>query len=47
MMALASLATTEAQERKLLTMEDAILSRQLTPQWCYTGWGTDAKGKTS
>ncbi|MBQ1964721.1 MAG: DPP IV N-terminal domain-containing protein, partial [Tidjanibacter sp.] len=46
MMALASLTTTEAQERKLLTMEDAILSRQLTPQWCYTGWGTDAKGKT-
>ena len=46
MMALASLSTTEAQERKLLTMEDAILSRQLTPQWYYTGWGTDAKGKT-
>ena len=46
LMALTSLANVGAQERKLLSMEDAILSRQLSPQWYYTAWGTDAKGKT-
>ena len=42
----AALYGAEAQERKLLTMEEAILSRELVPQNIYTVWGADAKGKT-
>ncbi|MBO7197882.1 MAG: S9 family peptidase [Tidjanibacter sp.] len=35
----------QAQERKLLTMEETILSRELVPQNIFVIWGEDAKGK--
>ena len=46
MLGLAVTYSAQAQERKLLTMEDAILSRELVPQNLNTLWGTDSKGKT-
>ena len=46
MLGLAVAYSAQAQERKLLTMEDAILSRELVPQNLNTLWGTDSKGKT-
>ena len=36
----------EAQEKRLLTMEETILSRELLPENIMTRWGTDSKGKT-
>lgn len=36
-----------AQEKRLLTMEDAILSRELSPQTLPIIWGVDAKGRTT
>ena len=42
----ALVATASAQEKKLLTMEETILSRELIPQNRQITWGTDAKGKT-
>lgn len=36
----------EAQEKRLLTMEETILSRELVPQNVATLWGADSKGKT-
>ena len=36
----------EAQEKRLLTMEETILSRELIPENIVTLWGADSKGKT-
>lgn len=36
----------EAQEKRVLTMEETILSRELVPENVATLWGTDAKGRT-
>ncbi len=36
----------EAQERRLLTMEETILSRELIPENKYLLWGEDSKGRT-
>ncbi len=36
----------EAQEKRLLTMEETILSRELLPENVATLWGADSKGKT-
>lgn len=50
LIALLALATTtnalEAQDRRLLTMEETILSRELIPENKYILWGEDEKGKT-
>lgn len=35
----------DAQEKRLLTMEETILSRELVPENLMTIWGTDSKGK--
>lgn len=35
-----------AQQRKLLTMDEAILSRELVPNNIRTSWGVDSKGRT-
>ena len=44
--ALTSVTFAQGQERKLLTMEDAILNPALSPKRFPVMWGTDAKGKT-
>ncbi len=36
----------KAQEKRLLTMEETILSRELLPENLATLWGADSKGKT-
>lgn len=36
----------QTEERKLLTMEETILSRELAPKNLRTFWSADAKGKT-
>ena len=41
----ALVATASAQEKKLLTMEETILSRELIPQNRLITWGSDSKGK--
>ena len=33
------------EERRLLTMEEAILSRELIPENIRTSWGVDGKGR--
>ena len=44
--ALTSVTFAQGQERKLLTMEDAVLSSALSPKGFPVKWGADAKGKT-
>ena len=39
------ISTAWAQDKKLLTMEETILSRELNPQNRLIIWGTDSKGK--
>ena len=34
------------EERRVLTMEEAILSRELIPENIRTSWGVDSRGRT-
>lgn len=42
----ATVLSLDAQPRKLLTMEDAILNQRLSPERVATRWAADSKGKT-
>ncbi|MBR6496252.1 MAG: hypothetical protein IKT28_03975, partial [Rikenellaceae bacterium] len=44
--ALTTVTFAQGQERKLLTMEDAISNPALSPKAYPVKWGVDAKGKT-
>ncbi|MBQ2796319.1 MAG: S9 family peptidase [Tidjanibacter sp.] len=42
----AQVALAQQPKQRLLTMQEAILSRELVPENIRTSWGTDSKGRT-